>query len=327
METKVTLLSWTQNPIQTIYAIWYASREERAPIVNLSKINPNDPKVIEVFQKIINAHLPVADALNFVFLLENVSIALREQMVRHRVGVRLGDRLGVDMIPELGQSSWWGQGMRILDMGRFAKESRYYTPETVSSGDLETKNIYTSAMTLAEEMYCRLVSKGIPREDARNVIPLAASHNITWIINLSALKHIIGKRGCWIPQLGLWKPVIKGMVDELSVKIHPSFRGLINPPCIENNKFKECLFKLDNENRIKGIEEPVPCPLYLHHHDKRVFEPTHMTPNRYKTYLKQFDEFQALWGRDPYTGDELVIDAEDENIDALEGGVDNQWNT
>jgi thymidylate synthase ThyX len=307
METKVTLQAWTTNPIGTIAAMWHASRET-TPCPDPKDIDPNDPKVVELFQKVIESHLPVADGLNFVFLIENASISLREQMVRHRVGVRFGDRVGIDYVPELGSSSWWTQGMRILDMTTFATERKYRIPPSIEEKP-KLLGLYHSTMLTIQQCYSELVDAGIQREDAREIIPLGAQHSLNWVINLSALKHIISKRSCWIPQVGLWEPVIRGMVNELSNKVHPLFRNLINPPCIKNNKFAECLFKLDNEKRIKGEDEPTPCSLYIEHYQPELKKPSTFiqTMGRAKAdvFATQKAAFTELWMRNPWTGEPI----------------------
>lgn len=325
MSTKVTLLSYTQNPIQTIYAVWNASREEGNPIKNINSININDPEVISLFQKVVTSELPVSDMLNFVFLIENVSIALREQMVRHRVGIKFGDRLGADMIPELSHSSWWSQGLRVLDMSTFAQDKKYDVPSSILDNE-EAYQVYMEALNACESHYKLLTDLGIPKEDARNVIPLGATHSITWSINLTALKHLIGKRSCWIPQLGVWEPVINGMVTELSTKIHPIFMHLVNPPCIENGQFKECLFKLDNEKRIRGEDEPTPCSLYIYHNNKQLYDSESeikltLGIKRYKRFLIMKEKFKNFWKRNPWTGENL------EKQNKEEEQIEMHWNT
>ena len=320
MEPKVTLQSWTRNPIGTIYSAWYASRETTSP-PDPKDVNENDPKVIELFQKVIDSHLPVADMLNFVFLIENASISFREQFVRHRVGVRFGDRVGIDYVPELGQTSFWTQGHRILDMTTFAKEKRYRIPPSIEENEKLLK-IYEDTMITIENAYTTMVNAGIHREDAREVLPLGAQHSLNVVVNLTALKHIVSKRACWIPQLDLWEPIIRGMVNELSNKVHPLFRNLINPPCIKDGKFHECLFKFDNEKRIKGEDEPTPCSLYIEHYQKELRNDKKLKEiigdRRYDRFQKQKSSFTELWMRNPWTG-ETITKHDMSEVDIVEG--------
>ena len=320
VEPTVTLLSATQDPVVTIFQCWETSRHnDYVPDVEdirdkMSKDAIFRQKVERTFEQVLEAGIPVAENVSFTFLIEGMSIALREQMVRHRVGHHFGERIGCDIVPDLADSTWWAQSMRILDMGQFATEGRFHLPDSMvdwpkdadpscsvcrGSGELlETqangavfprscdcwtrvykgKTVYDNGkyVTVAEfwrrqmmwiqSAYRKLVEVGIPMEDARGLVPLAATHRMTWTINLAALKHVVGKRGCWILQLGIWRPIIEGMIEALAEKFGEVFRTLISPPCLSGSKFKGCQFKLDNERRIQGEDEIPPCSLYLHHH-------------------------------------------------------------
>ena len=77
--------------------------------------------------------------------------------------------------------------------------------------------------------------------------------------------HIIGKRCCWIAQLGLWKDVIFGMIEQLSMNVDPVFRKLAHPPCVHHGaEFLDCDYVKENADRIEGSVPLPPCPLYLH---------------------------------------------------------------
>jgi len=269
---------------------------------------------VGLFQKIVDSKISIAEMVDFVFVLENVSIAFREQMVRHRIGVKQDDRVGVDVVPNLADSSFWGQSMRILDLSKFAENGYYEIPESVRKRE-DSRVLYEDMMFCLEETYNKLIQMGIPTEDARMVLPLATTQRITWKLNLSSILHIVGKRGCWIPQLGFWGPVIKGMVRELKEKVHPMFAGIIAPPCMSGGKFKQCLFKLDNERRIRGEDETTPCPLYLREHldealeasknrlmngeDWICYDKSGWSCNNYHKedlWFERRKEYEALWG-------------------------------
>lgn len=296
MPPKVTLVSWTQDPIGTIYKLWEASKSNR-PYREIEKElaeadnNPAIETVRSIFEKVVDSKIPVAENIDFIFLLENVSISFREQMVRHRIGVKVGDRIGVDIVPDLADSTWWSQSMRILDMGDFAANGRFHQPEGIS--ELAAKRFRT-AMRAAEDGYNDLLELGVSMEKAREVIPLAATHRISWKLNLSALQHIVGKRGCWILQGDLWEPVIRGMVEELATKVDPYFRTLIAPPCVKNGKFVSCSFKLDNERRVSGEDSIPPCALYLKGEKKTWEVPS---PGAIGRFDEMVVRYESLWGK------------------------------
>jgi len=349
-KTSVNLVSHTLEPIKTLFAIWHYSRTDE-PL----SFPPEDEQ-LELFRKIMAAGIPVAENVSFTFALHHVSISLREQLVRHRVGVKVGDRVGIDHAPNLADSTFWAQSMRILDMGTFAEEGRYALPDSVVKAQIEWERQggarvsgpqvdYEKAMRYAENSYEALKSHGVPLEDARNVIPLAATSTIVWTLNLASLLHIVGKRGCWILQLGLWEPVIRGMVEALAEEIHPVFREIISPPCISGDCFNGCKFKLDNERRVVGEDEIPPCSLYLKQHGdeaRGVADAQNVLANvndakpsayscvgksagtevwevfglgndrKASRFAKMREDYSNLWGRDPFSGERIDPDEEPE---------------
>jgi thymidylate synthase ThyX len=340
MNTEVTLISKTEDIFRTIWMVWQASRKD----ASTESINDSFDEVpadvlTDLFRSILAEDIPLMEMIDFVFVLDNVSISLREQLVRHRVGTKLDGKIGVDIIPELGDSTWWSQSMRILDMQQFARLQQYHIPDSIHEGTIVSRqnnalSLYREHMNNSAAVYSELVDAGVPMEDARNVLPLAVSHRIVWKLNLSTLKRILSKRGCWILQLGIWKHLIQGIVEELSERVHPTlFRDLITPPCIgKDDKFKGCKFCENNKERIAGIDDEIPpCSLYLnYHHEEAVAEAAkqrmdaqeddlelvhwHVTGPLGKLVWKNHDPeksirmavmqeaYESLWGRNPITG-------------------------
>ncbi len=129
---------------------------------------------------------------------------------------------------------------------------------------------------------------------------------------------------CWILQLGIWGPVITGMVEELATKVHPIFRELVTPPCIKGDTFKGCIYMEENRRRYTQDDKHAPCPLHVSHHhlpDKRSvaehghksFDSTPVLPKpsddipMYKEMLERAEDYRVFWGRDPYSGKRLPV--------------------
>ena len=305
MQVNVELISWTKDPIETIYLLWEASRKKEAipTIEELKLVLHTDPeladRVFETFQKVLTSAIPVSENINFIFLLENVSISFREQMVRHRVGVKVGERIGMDYFPDVHDSTWWSQSMRVLDMGDFAEKTAYNIPDSIRVNE-EALNVLQTQMHCAAQAYRELIKLGIAAEDAREVIPLATQHRISWSLNLATFAHILSKRSCWILQLGLWEPVLMGMLEELCEKVNPIFSILATPPCMKGDFFKRCCFDFDNEKRCKGEDPLPPCSLYLSHTD---VQPENLKEiEDRKDFQKMCLKYKKFWRRDVSTG-------------------------
>lgn len=317
MKPKVTLMSWTQMPLETVYAVWEASKTED-PLKTPEWVRDNVPaeEVEKLFRAVIRQRIPIGEHVDMVFMLEGVSVSFREQMVRHRIGTTASpERVGADIvmgeIRDLTKSSWWSQSMRIQNMGSFAVDKMYRMPPSVEANE-RAKKAFERAMFYAGEAYRDLVDMGIPMEDARELIPLGAQHRISWKLNISALQHIVGTRSCWILQAGLWEPVIHGMVTELAEKVHPIFAELATPPCIKADEFKGCVYMEECRRRHTGDDALPPCPLHLtHHHDAVTavlgagFGATEV-PRRDEMETRA-EQYKRFWRRDPFTGKRLEV--------------------
>ena len=223
MDTEVKLISNTENIFKTIWMVWQASRcDDTVEQMEDALEQATTDVLYDLFARILEEDIPLMEMIEFIFVLDNVSISLREQLVRHRIGTKIDGKIGIDIIPNLDDSTWWSQSMRILDMRSFAARQDFLIPESIQNVPKVSKRkvplaIYKQFMYEAARVYSELVDMGIPMEDARNVLPLGASHRIVWKVNLMTLKRIMQKRGCWILQLGIWGPVIMGMISRARV--------------------------------------------------------------------------------------------------------------
>lgn len=317
-QPKVTLVTHTHLPLETVYSVWQASKNEE-PLMLPEEVKEKVPaeEIQKLFRAVIAQRIPIGEHVDFVFMIENVSVSWREQAVRHRIGTkpspeRVGiDHVHLDVIPDLADSSWWSQSMRIQDMSRFAEREAYRLPQTVIDAGDDAVLMFKSAMSSVASSYRKLVEMGVPMEDARELIPLGAQHRISWKLNIGALQHIAAKRGCWILQLGIWGPVIMGMIKELTTKVHPIFSELVTPPCLNGDTYNGCVFQEEVRRRYSGDDKLPPCPLHFHHEVARGTDGS----DTYKPAVQELfsvpmadtmrsraEDYRTFWGRDPYTG-------------------------
>jgi thymidylate synthase (FAD) len=327
---KVTLVSGTALPLETIYSVWDQSKEYgafRGPEQIKAEVSREEIRAL--FSRVISQRIPVGEHIDFIFELENISISWREQAVRHRIGTKASpERLGADMvmdvqsIPDLADSSWWSQSMRLMDMSRFAEDKNYRMPQSIlkhpDRGYLESR--FKKVMLEIQDGYEELVRAGIPAEDARELVPLGAQHRMTWKLNIGSLQHIVGKRGCWILQLGIWGPVIKGMISELVTKVDPIFGEIVTPPCLSGDTYTGCKYEEENARRYDGSDPLPPCSLHFYKRataggaevmgvdasTARARAESENVPV-INEMMERAEEYRAFWGRDPFTGRRLRV--------------------
>ena len=134
-----------------------------------------------------SGHQSTLEHLNYTFAIEGVSRALMGQLTRHR------------------HLSFSIQSMRYVRMGSTDKSGgfEYVIPKTITKDKIESNNqnndsnaeeLFESVMDYAQDIYDRLRACGVPAEDARSVIPQAATTNIVMTGNLRTLLDFYAKR-------------------------------------------------------------------------------------------------------------------------------------
>jgi thymidylate synthase (FAD) len=129
-----------------------------------------------------SGHTSTLEHLNYTFAIESVSRALMAQLTRHR------------------HLSFSIQSMRYVPMSTESKSKgfNYIVPEKVNErefSEMQTaRDIFEEAMKYAQGAYDQLRAAGVPQEDARAVIPQAATTNIIMTGNLRTLLDFYSKR-------------------------------------------------------------------------------------------------------------------------------------
>lgn len=162
---KVELVTHTPNPVELCAkaaGVSYAREEKEDPAGFIRKI-------------IQMGHESVLEHAGFTFRVEGVSRACSHQWVRHRMcsftqrSQRHVDESKVEtVIPPLG----------------------YFSEETRADAISLFKEAYKKAKTAYEE----LLKLGVHREDARYVLPNAATTTLYWTVNARELRHFFRLR-------------------------------------------------------------------------------------------------------------------------------------
>lgn len=158
---KVELVRYTSDPVEAA---------GRAAGICWNKEEKEDygSFVKRVIQK---GHESVIEHVSFTFRIEGVSRALTHQLVRHRI------------------ASYSQRSQRFVDEGEFT----YVIPPNVEK-DEEARKLFIGFMEDSKDLYHRLRDMGIPKQDARFVIPNACESKIYVTMNARSLRNFLRLR-------------------------------------------------------------------------------------------------------------------------------------
>jgi thymidylate synthase (FAD) len=117
-------------------------------------------------------HLSVLEHAHAAFRIRGISRAATHQLVRHRL------------------CSFSQRSQRYVS----EKAAEFVVPPTVA-GNPRAKKIFAGSVSCSAAAYRELVALGIPKEDARFVIPAAAASELVLSANFRELRHVIEMRG------------------------------------------------------------------------------------------------------------------------------------
>jgi thymidylate synthase (FAD) len=189
---NVKLIQQTHDPIRTI--------SEIASICYDS--NPADSmKLVKHLYK--NGHHSVFEHIYFTFKIEGISRACSHQLVRHR------------------HCSFTQRSQRYCD----ESEISVVVP-TKMAEDMYSYDAYMDAINIAYSKYESAVKIGVPKEDARYLLPNACTTDIYLSCNLRELIHICNERLCCKAQ---WE--IRELVKKIVDNVDPRLKFMLVPKC------------------------------------------------------------------------------------------------
>jgi thymidylate synthase (FAD) len=118
-----------------------------------------------------SGHESVAEHASFTFHIEGVSRVLLAQLTRHRIA-----SFSVESQRYCGVRPIW------------------VIPETIKAAGFE--EAYLAQCTNAYNLFCTMISQGVPEEDARYIIPECAVCDLVFTANARALRHFFSLRMC-----------------------------------------------------------------------------------------------------------------------------------
>mgnify|MGYP001566029985 CR=1 FL=1 len=158
----VTIESCTENPVELI--------AKAARVCYDSKSTGIDSDIALVRNCINRGHESVLEHAVFVFNVNGISRACLAQLTRHRI------------------CSFSVRSQRFVKEDGF----RYVIPESITSHDWT--DIYVTAMLGIQKIYDGMIKVGIPKEDARYILPNACETNVIMTMNLREVRHFMKLR-------------------------------------------------------------------------------------------------------------------------------------
>ncbi|MGC8943271.1 MAG: FAD-dependent thymidylate synthase [Caldisericia bacterium] len=162
---KVELIYITPDPEKVI---------EKAGRISHQSFDKETPdshiKFIRMLIKL--GHISVLEHAVASFKISGVSRSLTHQLVRHRI------------------ASYTQKSQRYVDESTFD----YVIPDTIKKNEVAL-NLYKDFMNSCKETYKKLKELGIPKEDARFILPNATKTEIVLTANLREFRHMISLRG------------------------------------------------------------------------------------------------------------------------------------
>jgi thymidylate synthase (FAD) len=158
---KVELLKYTDEPVVTAgkaAGVCY-DKEEKEDYASFIK------------GIVRRGHESVIEHVVFTFKVEDVSRALTHQLVRHRI------------------ASYSQRSQRYVDEGEFA----FVIPPSIRGSEEAVKK-FEETMNLVHERYNELKAMGVPKEDARFVLPNACQTKIVVTMNARSLRNFLKLR-------------------------------------------------------------------------------------------------------------------------------------
>lgn len=211
VEPKVTLISWTNKPLETIQAM--AQNMFGNIITDLDSVKEED--CIRTIEELKKTSLggPL-EAVDFVFQVEMVPRAFTHQAVRTRVGAMYSQ-----------------ESLRFLN--KTGPQFKYDVGPSVKTD--EQMKLYEQFMAESQDTYNKLIESGVSMEDARGVLPINILTNIGIKWNLMTLIKVANVRMCTQSQAH-WYSVIRQMKSEIDKKVHPILGSLLQPYCAQKKK-------------------------------------------------------------------------------------------
>lgn len=203
---KVKLINNTDNQIETMYTAARTCYSSKSPIDLHTTINSDKDSMWKLVKQVLSSgHQSIAENVVFTFAIEGISRACANQLTRHRAGIVFAQ-----------------QSMRYVN----ASGCDFVVPEGLSQ---EAYAIIGETLAKCKGAYQQLIDLGVKKEDARSILPLCTTTNLTMTVNLRELIHLCNLRRCVRSQ-----SEIRNLFNEITkevCRVEPKLKEFLVPSC------------------------------------------------------------------------------------------------
>lgn len=173
VKPQVKLLDYTPEPEKLVAAAARLCYSRKSGVELMESFT--EEKVAEFIKKLVElGHDSPVEHVSFTFAIDGVSRVFSHQLVRHRVGCSYSQK-----------------------SQRYVKENGFAVVEPRSlAANSEADAIFKQSIELLQQNYEKLLSLGMPAEDARYILPNAAATALVVTMNARSLMHFFELRCC-----------------------------------------------------------------------------------------------------------------------------------
>lgn len=183
-------------------------KEEIGWLAAATCVNSNSCSAANLKAALSSNHLSILEHITFTFLISDVSRALTHQLIRHRI------------------ASYSQCSQRYARVN--TDTNWYITPKSFYDCNLD--NEYAQLMVNISNFYNKMLEKGIPKEDARYVLPNACKTNLIMTVNARAFIEQAKQRLCNRAQWEI-RNLYEKMCKEVVI-LYPCLKPFLYPPCL-----------------------------------------------------------------------------------------------
>lgn len=236
MNPSVRLLDKTGQPMRAMALAARLCYTQGMTIEQVDK-NLSDEQCEKLVLKVLaSRHMSVLEHATFMFGVEGVSRNFSHQMVRHR------------------NTSYEQQSLHYTLAG---PDMEVAAPSGLSD---EQKQLWGSAKDVAFKSYAALLQTGVPREEARHLLPSGVETKLVMTANLRQWLHFVQIRACVVNCQEIL--VVAHKVKKILEAELPMLRPHLGPTCWtdgtchEGKKFCDAPWRDKCVVSGMGVEEP-----------------------------------------------------------------------